>query len=256
MNILAIGDVIGVPGCEFVRRHLPSLRKIKNIDFCICNAENSAAGNGVTSISAQFLFGSGVDFLTTGNHVYRRNEIYEFLDTRNDIIRPANYYKNNPGKGSSVIDLGAVQIGIINLSGTVNMPPAANPYQTVDEELEKIKDCKIKLVDFHAEATAEKRAMGFFLDGKISALFGTHTHVQTADEQILDKGTGYITDLGMTGPKNTVIGVTPEYSIEWQRTGMPKKFDVPDIPCMMNGCLFEIDLKTGRTLSVERINIE
>ncbi len=256
MNILVIGDVVSAKGCEFLRKTLPAYKKLKNIDLCIANGENSAVGNGITPFSAQFLFDSGVDFITTGNHVYRRREFYEMLDESNDIIRPANFSKNNPGKGYSVIDMGFSKVGIINLSGMVYMDRCDNPFNTIDEILPELSDCKIILVDFHAEATAEKRAMGFYLDSKVSAVFGTHTHVLTADAQILPNGTAYITDIGMTGPKQSVLGVKSEISIEWLKTGMPARFDAAEGECIMNGCIFEIDNKTGKAISVETVNIE
>lgn len=256
MNIFVIGDVVSSKGCEFLRRVLPSYKKLKGIDFCIANGENSAVGNGITPFSAQYLFDSGVDFITTGNHVYRRREFYDMLEERNDIIRPANFSKENPGKGFSVVDLGKTKIGIINLSGMVYMDRCDNPFSTVDKILPEISDCKIKLVDFHAEATAEKRALGFYLDGKVSAVFGTHTHVLTADAAILPCGTAYITDVGMTGPKNSVLGVKPEISIEWLKTGMPARFDTADGDCFLNGCIFEFENNTGKALSVEPVTIE
>ncbi len=256
MNILVIGDVVSAVGCEFLRSVLPTFKKVKGIDFCIANGENSAVGNGITPASANYLFDSGVDFITTGNHVYRRKEFYDMLDEREDIIRPANFYKGNPGRGWSVVDMGFAKVGIINLSGTVYMDRCDNPFTVVDEILPKLSDCKIILVDFHAEATAEKRAMGFYLDGRVSAVYGTHTHVLTADAGILPKGTAYITDIGMTGVKNSALGVKPEISVEWLRTGMPARFDPAEGACMMNGCIFEIENKTGKVLGVEPVNIE
>lgn len=256
MNILVIGDVVSSKGCEFLRSVLPAYKKLKGIDLCIANGENSAVGNGITPFSAQYLFDSGVDFLTTGNHVYRRREFYEMLDERDDIIRPANFSKGNPGKGYSVIDMGFARVGIINLAGMVYMDRCDNPFNAVDEILPGLSDCKIILVDFHAEATAEKRAMGFYLDGRVSAVFGTHTHVMTNDAQILPKGTAYITDIGMTGPKQSVLGVKPEISIDWLRTGMPARFDTAEGECMMNGCIFEIENKTGKVTSIEPVIIE
>ncbi len=255
MNILTIGDVVGTQGCDFVRRHLPGLKKLKGIDLCIANGENSAAGNGITPASAKHLFDSGVDFITTGNHIYKRGEVYEFLDTRRDIIRPANLYAGNPGRGTGIIDMGGTQVGVINLMGQAFMNIAENPFLCIDNLLEQLKECHIILLDFHAEATSEKRAMGFYLDGRISVLFGTHTHVQTADEQILPKGTGYITDLGMTGPINSVLGVTPESSLVWLKNSMPARYEVPDVPCMLCGCIFEVDVKANKCVSVERICI-
>jgi len=255
MNILVIGDVVSAKGCEFLRSVLPTLKKVKGIDLCIANGENSAVGNGITPFSAQYLFDSGVDFLTTGNHVFRRREIYEMLDLREDIVRPANYHKSAPGRGYSKIDMGFAKVGVINLCGSVYMDRCDNPFECVDRILPELSDCKIILVDFHAEATAEKKAMGYFLDGRVSAVFGTHTHIMTADAQILSKGTAYITDIGMTGPKNSVLGVKPEISIDWLRTGMPARFDTAEGECFMNGCIFEIDNKTGKVINLEPLDI-
>lgn len=256
MNILVIGDVVSSKGCEFLRSVLPSFKRVKGIDLCIANGENSAVGNGITPFSAQYLFDSGVDFITTGNHVYRRREFYDMLDESEDIIRPANFFKGNPGKGYAVIDMGYTRIGIINLMGNVYMDRCDNPFAVVDEILPKLEGCKTILVDFHAEATAEKRALGFYLDGRVSAVYGTHTHVMTADLTFLPKGTVYITDIGMTGPKHSVLGVKPEISIEWLKTGMPARFDTDEGECMLNGCIFEIDNKTGKVISFEPVNIE
>lgn len=254
MNILAIGDVVSSIGCEYLRKKLPSLKKMHGVDFCIVNGENSAAGNGITPQSADFLFDSGADLITTGNHVFRRREIYDRLDTDRNIIRPANYYSGNPGKGYAIADMGSVKIGVINLAGNAFME-GANPFTAADEVLKKLDDCRIVLCDFHAEATGEKRALGFYLDGRVSAVFGTHTHVQTADEQILPNGTGYITDLGMVGTINSVLGVSPEAIITKLKTGMPTRFDNNEGECMLNACLFEIDKQSGKTTAVQRINI-
>ena len=254
MKILAIGDVVSTVGCEYLRKKLPALKKTYGVDFCIVNGENSAAGNGITPQSADYLFDSGVDLITTGNHVFRRREIYDRLDTDRNIIRPANYYAGNPGKGFAIADMGSVKIGVINLAGNAFME-GANPFTAADEVLKKLDECRIILCDFHAEATGEKRALGFYLDGKVSAVFGTHTHVQTADEQILPNGTGYITDLGMVGTVNSVLGVTPEAIITKLKTGMPTRFDNNEGECMLNACLFEIDKLSGKTTAVQRINI-
>lgn len=256
MNILTVGDVVGEQGCEFLATVLASFKKLKNIDLCIVNGENSAKGNGITPDSAQYLLDHGADFITGGNHSFRRREVYSFLDESDCVIRPANYYSGNPGKGFGVIDMGYVRVGVLCLAGSVYMDRSDNPFVCADRVLAELDGCKIKLVDFHAEATAEKRAMGFYLDGRVSAVFGTHTHVLTADEQILPNGTGYITDIGMTGPKDSVLGVKSDISANFMRTGMPARFEVADGACMLNGCIFEIDNKTGKTLSVERVSIE
>ncbi len=253
INILVIGDVVGPAGCDFVRAHLPALKKLKAVDVCIANGENSAASNGITPASARHLLDSGVDFITTGNHVYKRREVYEFLDGSREVIRPANLYQGNPGAGFGVIDRGSVRVGVVNLMGKAFMEGAENPFLCVDSLLGQIDDCRVKIVDFHAEATSEKRAMGFYLDGRVTAVFGTHTHVQTADEQVLPKGTGYITDIGMTGPVHSVLGIAPEISINWLKTALPARFETPASPQMLCGCVFECDAKTGRCLSAERV---
>ena len=259
MRILVIGDVVSTSGCDFLRKHLPSLKKVKQIDLCIANGENSAPGNGILPNTAEYLFDSGVDFITTGNHVFNRREIYDFLEERSDVIRPANYYSGNPGKGFGIIDMGRTQVGVINLLGNSFMADnTENAFLCVEKLVSELKErCSVILVDFHAEATGEKRAMGFFLDGKVSVVFGTHTHVLTADEQILPNGTGYITDIGMVGPKQSVLGVKSEIIVSKMRTGMPARFDVEDTKeCILSGCIFEVDEKSGKTVSVERILIE
>ncbi len=254
MKILILGDIVSNIGSEHVRKILPSLKRERGINFCIANGENSAAGNGITPSSAQFLFDSGIDIITTGNHVYRRKEIYDFLDERLDIVRPANYYEYNPGRGYAVADLGRVKIGVINLAGSTSMDAVDNPFRVCEKVLDKISDCKIKIVDFHAETTSEKRAMGFFLDGKVSCVFGTHTHVQTADEQILPHGTAYITDVGMCGVKDSVLGVDKDIIVNKFYDGMPAFFNAAKGDCMINGIIVDVDPSCGKATAIERIN--
>ena len=255
MRILAIGDVVSDVGCAFTRKALPAFKKVKGIDFCIANGENSAVGNGILPTSAEYLFDSGIDFITTGNHVFKRREIYDYLDSSANIIRPANFHPTAPGKGFETVDLGFTRIAVINLSGRVYMDQCDNPFTAADRILENI-DCKIRLVDFHAEATAEKGALAHYLDGRVSAVFGTHTHVQTNDAQILPGGTGFITDIGMTGPVNSILGVKPEISVKWMVDSMPARFEAADGPCRLSGCIFDIDENTGFCLNVEPVNIE
>lgn len=256
INILAIGDVVSQSGCDKLRECLSSLKKENNIDFCIVNGENSAVGNGILPKSAEHIFTSGADIITGGNHTYRRREIYEILDTNELILRPANYDDICPGNGYAIVDKGPYRVAVINLMGTVFMEPLKNPFKCIDEILEKIKkETSIIVVDFHAEATAEKRAMGFYLDGRVSAVFGTHTHVQTADEQILENGTGYITDVGMTGPKDSVLGVEKSLAIEKMKTNMPVRFQNPEGVCILQGIIFTVDRKSGKTESIKRISI-
>ncbi len=256
INVLCIGDVIGTVGMKYLHRHLPSIKKIKRIDAVIANGENSADTNGITPDSAEYLLNCGVDLITTGNHSFQRKESYSLYDNSNmPVIRPANYPNKAPGIGSRVIDLGRVRIRVINMMGTVGMNPVLDcPFDTSDRLLSN-KDEKIVIMDIHAEATAEKRALACYLDGRVSAVFGTHTHVQTADEQILPGGTGFITDVGMTGPVNSVIGVSIDAAIEKMKTKMPVRLNYADGQCMLNAVIFGIDEKTGRTVSVERINI-
>lgn len=256
MRVLAIGDVVSSAGCEYLRKVLPKLKREKAIDFCIANGENSAVGNGVTPQSAQHLFDSGVDLITTGNHAFRRRECYDVFDSRRDLLRPVNFHGSCPGRGVAVADLGSARLGVVNLIGSAYLERSSNPFDAVDAALRELADCRVILVDFHAEATAEKKAMGFYLDGRVSAVFGTHTHVMTADAAVLPGGTGYITDLGMTGPKQSVLGIRPEISISWLKTGMPTRFEAADGACAMTGCIFEIDPKTGKTLAVEPVRLE
>lgn len=256
MNILVLGDVVSEIGCEFLRKKLPALKKLKAIDFCIANGENSSTGNGITPYSADYLFSSGVDFITTGNHVFRRKEVYEMLDENEFIIRPYNFHKSNPGKGYAVVDTGRYAIGILNLSGSMYLDKCDCPFECADRAIEEIKkQTNIILVDFHAEATSEKKALGFYLDGRISALFGTHTHVQTSDATVLKGGTGYITDLGMCGVIDSVLGVDKNIVIEKFRRGMPTRFDPASGECMLNGCIFTVDEKTGRCTDIETIDL-
>ena len=253
MRILTIGDVVSKQGCDYLRQRLPALKREYSADLVIVNGENSAVGNGILPQSAQSIFDSGADVITLGNHSLKRVEIYNFLDENRYIIRPANYHPSAPGRGMTIIDKGYVRVAVINLQGAVYLDPIRNPFDIVDELIETAKEenCKIIIIDFHAEATSEKRAMGYYVDGKVSAIFGTHTHVQTSDDQILPNGTGYITDIGMTGPLHSVLGVSTQIVIEKMRTGLPVRFKNEDGPCTIEGCLFEIDNKTGKTVATE-----
>lgn len=254
MNILTIGDVVGSGGCEHLRSRLPELKKLKAIDLVIANGENSAAGNGITPFSADFLFDSGVDIITTGNHVFRRKEVYDYLDEQENILRPANFPEGTPGKGFCIFDMGRIQVCVINIMGVSFMDNLSDPFACIDMLLENDLPT-IKIIDFHAEATGEKRAFAFYLDGRASAVFGTHTHVPTADECILPCGTGYITDVGMTGVINSALGVKPELVIERLRTRLPVRFDNAEGPQKMDCAIFDIDEKTGLCRSVERLSV-
>lgn len=254
-NILCVGDVVGSIGCEFLRRHLPELRRIKAIDLCIVNGENSADGNGITPNSLRHLLDSGADIVTTGNHSFRRKESYSLYEEREDLLRPANYPDAAPGRGVAVVDLGRVQAAVINLMGTVYLESLQSPFEALDSILKNPELPKLKILDFHAEATGEKRAMGFFADGRLTAMFGTHTHVPTADECVLPQGTGYITDVGMTGPIQSVLGVKPEIIIGRYTTKMPARFDLASGPCRLDCVIFSAEEKTGLCTGVERLTI-
>jgi len=255
MNILCIGDVVGSQSCAFLRERLPSFKKLKGVDLVVANCENSADGNGTTPASAEYLFQSGVDILTGGNHTFRRREFYDLLEESPSILRPANLPDSAPGRGYFLCDMGRVQVAVLNLMGTVFMESLRCPFETADAILKGITETKIILVDFHAEATAEKKALGYYLDGRISALFGTHTHVQTSDEMILPKGTGYITDVGMTGPIFSALGVKPELAIAKMKGKLPVRFELAQGENMMNCVLFQIDDRTGKTLGIERFDV-
>lgn len=256
MNILFIGDVVSAVGVEKLTRTLPRFKKEHHVDVTVVNGENAAVGNGLLPATAEVLFAAGADCITGGNHTFRRRELYEYLDTSPFCLRPANYKDDAPGKGFCVVDKGFVRVGVVNLMGTVFMEPLGNPFDCIDRVLKDLRDeVDFTVVDFHAEATAEKRALGFYLDGRAAAVVGTHTHVQTADEQILPHGTAYITDLGMTGPVQSVLGVTPALAIEKMRTNLPVRFQNPDGDCLMQGMLAEIDKKTGKALRVERVSL-
>lgn len=258
MNILCIGDVCGSIGCDFLRAKLPAFKKLKAIDMVIANGENSADGNGIMPASAEHLFSSGVDVITGGNHSFQRREAMNLYDNNDRVLRPANYPAGTPGNGTAILDFGYTSVAVINLLGVVYLPSMDDPFVSADRLVKQAKDsgAKIIILDFHAEATAEKRGIGFYLDGKVSAVFGTHTHVQTADEQILPHGTGYITDLGMTGPVQSVLGVKPEIAISKMKNKLPVRFENADDPCMLNGCIFEIDPYNGKTVDIERVNIQ
>lgn len=246
MRILCIGDVVGSVGCTFLRERLPSFKKLQNIDLVICNGENSADGNGVTVASAKYLFSSGVDVITLGNHSFRRKEAFPYLDETPNIIRPANFSSAAPGRGWCVVDMGFAGVGVINLMGQQFMDANLdNPFACADRILKEI-DAGIVIVDFHAEATSEKRAMGFYLDGRVSAVYGTHTHVLTADAEVLPGGTGYITDVGMTGVIDSCLGVQKDIIIRRMTTQLPERFDLASGACKLNCVLFDIDRGSGR----------
>ncbi len=259
MKVLAVGDVCSPDGVALALRLVPQIKREENIDLVILNGENSAAGNGITPDSAATLFAAGADIITGGNHTFRRKEFCDTLDSNPFTLRPHNLKDQDIGSGYCLVDMGRCQVAVINLMGQIYLErtPCENPFKCADSLIERARHdgAKYIFVDFHAEATSEKRAMGFYLDGKVTAVFGTHTHVQTADEQILPAGTGYITDLGMTGVINSILGVKNEIIINRLRDGDQSRFEQASGKCMLNGCIFETDEITGLTKSVKRIYI-
>jgi metallophosphoesterase (TIGR00282 family) len=256
MNILFIGDIIGRPGRELVRKGLRGLIDRHDVDLVVANAENSANGFGVTREIGETLLEWGVDVMTSGNHIWDKKEAIEYIATEPRLLRPANFPAGVPGRGSYVAQTGDGRaVGVINAMGRVFMQQIDDPFQVVLREIEAIRHrTKVILVDFHAEATSEKIAMGWHLDGKVSAVFGTHTHVQTADERILPKGTAYLTDVGMTGPHDSIIGMEIEPSLTRFLTAMPAKFEPASGNLRLNGIVVEADDKTGRARRVTRIS--
>lgn len=253
INVLFIGDIVGSNGCDFAEKTVGKLRAQKKLDLVIANGENSADGNGITKASMEHIF-RFADVITTGNHCFRRKEFTEYYDIRENLLRPANYPDGVVGKGVVTVDMGRYSFAVINIMGTAFMEALNNPYECIDRLLGDI-DTKNILVDFHAEATSEKKAMGFYLSGKVSAVMGTHTHVQTADEAILDGHTAYITDAGMCGAELSVLGVKKELAIEKQRTKCPVRFTESDEAPFFNGVLMQIDEKCGKALGIERLII-
>lgn len=258
MRILMIGDVVGKSGCELLRNKLSAVKKYYGADITVVNGENSAEGNGMTPVSADHIFASGADVVTGGNHTFRRREIYRYLDENPFVLRPANYPEAAPGKGMCIVDRGAFRVAVISIMGQVYMNPVLDsPFREAERLVKRATEesCKFIIVDFHAEATGEKKSLACFLDGKITALCGTHTHVQTADEKVLPGGTAYITDLGMSGPENSVLGVKPELTIAMMKDKLPTRFETAGGDSVMNGCIITASRESGLAEKIERIEI-
>ena len=255
MRVLFIGDIYGNPGRRAAKEMISSIKRETGYDFCIANCENAAGGTGITYVVAQELYKAGVDGITLGNHTWSKREVTNFIDSDPKIARPANYPDSLPGKGSAVIENSSGKIGIINVLGRVYMDGVDSPFKAVEKEIEYLKSfVKIIIVDMHAEATSEKAAIAWYIDGRVSAVLGTHTHVQTADERILPCGTAFISDVGMTGPHEGIIGVDRELVIEKFLSHMPVKFEVAKGSVQFNAVLMDIDDKSGRTLNISRIS--
>jgi metallophosphoesterase (TIGR00282 family) len=254
MKILFIGDIVGNPGREAVAKHIPAMRKNGEVDAVVVNGENAAGGSGITETVARELFSFGCDVITLGDHAWDKRDAYPYLNSEAHIVRPANFPSEAPGRGMCVIEVKGVKIAVIALLGRTYMKYLTNcPFRTLDAVLGSLAGVKVVLVDMHAEATSEKVAMGWHADGRVSAVLGTHTHIQTADEKLLPKGTAYITDVGMTGPYDSVIGQIKERIVERYLTGLPNKFEVVASKATLCGALVDIDENTGLARSITRI---
>ena len=254
MKVLAVGDIVGEAGVRKLKGILPDLKKSDEIDFVVTNGENAAGGMGLLERNFKDLLEAGTDVVTMGNHTWGKKDIFKFID-HSQLLRPANYPKGVVGKGLGIYECKGKKIAVMNLMGRVDLNILTeNPFIMAKEMIDELQG-KVDMIfiDFHAEATAEKIAMGHFLDGKVTAIFGTHTHVQTADERILPKGTGYITDIGMTGPINSVIGMNILASIKRFETTLPERYKIADGDCMLNGVLFDIDDKNNKVKKIKRI---
>jgi len=257
VKLLFIGDVIGKPGREALSRELHRIVDRHMVDLVIANGENAAGGFGLTEETAQDLFKCGVQMITSGNHIWDKKDALDYIKREERIVRPANYPEGTPGKGATIVKTpGGTKVGVLNLEGRVFMNNLDCPFRCADREIAKLREeTPIIFVDFHAEATSEKAALGWYLDGRVSAVIGTHTHVQTADERILTAGTAYMTDAGMTGAFDSVIGVKKEEAILKFVSQRPSKFEVAKKDIRINGVVIEVDEKTGLALNVERINL-
>ncbi len=258
LRVLMVGDIIGKPGRVAIERELPGLRDARGIDFVTANGENVAGGMGLTESTAEALFTAGVDVITSGNHIWDKREIYPYLDRSERVLRPHNYGTHDvPGRGWGLYHAAdGTELAVINLQGRTYMQPIENPFTDADALLDTSPEPlpKVRLVDFHCELTSEKNAMGLYLDGRVSAVMGTHTHVVTGDERILPGGTAYQTDLGMTGPVWSVIGFSPASVLPRFVNALPTRFEVGDGPVILNATQIDIDPATGRALTIERIS--
>ncbi len=253
MNVLAIGDIVGDTGTDMFLEHIDGLKKQHNIDFCIVNAENASSNNGITRRKAELLLDSGADVLTLGNHTFRQKDAFSLLANNSRVIRPANFPEGTVGKGVTVVEKNGKKIAVINLMGRIYMDYMDCPFKAVDKILKTVQ-ADYYFVDFHAEATSEKISMGWHLDGRATAVFGTHTHVQTADGWVLPKGTGYITDLGMTGPIYSCLGVKKEITLERFISCIPRRFEFADGKAQLCGAVFAVG-DDGKTEKVEAVCI-
>ena len=255
LRVLAVGDVVGEGGLDILSRRLPGLKEETGAHFAVVNGEN-ASGVGITPAQARRILEAGADVITLGNHTWNRIQIGDFLDKEPRILRPANYAGRVPGRGMGIYPCRGLRIAVLNLMGRVELNPNLDsPFKEVNFLL-RGQDYDLALVDFHAEATSEKGAMAWYLDGRAAAVWGTHTHVPTADCQVLPRGTGFVTDLGMTGPSRSVLGIKPANSLNLFLGGLPRRYEEAEGPCKLNACLFTIDTETKKCLSVRRADIQ
>jgi len=251
------GDVVGRPGRRAFQKYTPKLRQERQIDVVVVNGENSAGGKGITRKSLDELYHGGADIVTSGNHVWDKKDVLEFIDREPFLVRPANYPEGAPGKGSCIYPFRSKNIGVMNLSGRTFMPVLDCPFQKAEELLRELTPvCDVLILDFHAEATSEKMAMGWYLDGRVNCIVGTHTHIQTADERILPGGTAYITDLGMVGAWNSVLGVCTDIVIDKFTKALPVRFDLANGPNVYSAVILEIDDMSNKTTAIERVLIK
>ena len=257
MNLLVIGDVVGKPGVDMVKKSLPSLIKKYDAQMVIVNGENSADGMGITKNILNDLFNAGASIISMGNHTWGKKDIFSIIDEEKNLIRPANYAEGLPGHGSTIIEVGGIKVGVIDLIGRVNMGTFDSPFEIALNELKKmdLEGVQIKIVEIHAEATAEKIALAYYLKDIASLVYGTHTHVQTADEKIYDTGMGYITDVGMTGPKNSIIGMDTTVALKRFLTQIPERYMCAQGEMMLNGIIVQFDDNTFKVSKIERISI-
>ena len=256
MRLLVVGDVVGRLGRKAFARYTRELKEKYKSDLVIVNGENSAGGKGISRKSLDELYRAGADIVTSGNHVWDNREINGFIDDEPYLVRPANYPEGAQGKGWCIYPFKSANLAVVNMSGRTFMPDMDCPFQKIEEVLSEIgQEADIILLDFHAETTSEKMAMGFYLDGRVQAVVGTHTHIQTADERILPQGTAYITDLGMVGPWNSVLGVKPEIIIQKFTTCRPVRFDLAEGPAVYSAVVIDIDTNTKKAVSIERVMI-
>ena len=256
MKLLFIGDIVARPGRDLLRKHLKALAAAHAVDLVIANGENAAGGNGITRDNANEIFGAGVDVITTGNHVWDKREALEFIVNEPRMIRPANYPEGTPGQGSYLaLTRGGVKVGVVNLMGRVFLNAIDDPFRAANREIARVKQdgAQVVFVDMHAETTSEKVALGWYLDGQVAAVVGTHTHVQTADERILPGGTAYLTDVGMTGPHDGVIGMDKTAVIARFVTGLPGRFEPATGDARLHGVTITTDPATGRATAIERV---